>query len=558
MRKQQEKSPSSKKAAKASSKTAAANAGGGLSIFARPQLSDKKKKKATARGKVAVIYTRVSTKEQAETNQSLETQLERCRAYAGRHGYEVVSEFGGTYESAKSDERKEFQRMLEFVKRSRLKVGYIIVYSHDRFSRSGSSAIHITDQLAQLGISVVAVTQPVDTMTASGKLQQGIQFLFSQFDNDQRREKSVTGMEAKVRKGYVVGKAPMGYDQYKVNGEQVVKPNKQGKLIRQAFLLKAEQGLSNTDIIKRLKSQGLTLYNQTLTKIFKNPFYCGLITHGLLAEGEVVEGRHEPLISRETFLRVNGLQVQNAHGYTQVKEDDNLPLRHHIRCGSCNKPLTGYEVKKKGIHYYKCNTIGCCLNRNASRMHGLYEDLLKDYHIDPVLLPQVEEMMGQVLKKLSQEGEQEEKRLKLQLSELKKKLDTLERRYAFGEIDREIFTRFSTELKGEMREIEVSLEKLTGPLSNHKILVGKGLRLMLNLSASWAKADILQRKRLQATVFPDGVAYDREKEAYRTTRVNSFFAVSRELAHILAEKERGKSDTENHFSLLVARRGLKL
>ncbi|MCC9139059.1 hypothetical protein, partial [Pontibacter silvestris] len=128
-------------------------------------------------------------------------------------------------------------------------------------------------------------------------------------------------------------------------------------------------------------------------------------------------------VSRDVFLRVNGLQAQNAHGYTQVKEDENLPLRYHIKCGSCQKPLTGYEMKKKGIHYYKCNTKGCCLNRNAGKMHELYQGLLKQYQIDPILLPQVQEMMGQVF--LSQEHEQEEKRLKGQLSELKKKLDTL-------------------------------------------------------------------------------------------------------------------------------------
>ncbi|KAA3438836.1 hypothetical protein FOA19_10250 [Rufibacter hautae] len=394
-------------------------------------------------------------------------------------------------------------------------------------------------------------------MTSAGKLQQGIQFLFSQFDNDQRREKCMAGMEAKVRKGYVVGKAPMGYDQLKVNGEQVIKPNKTGKLIRQAFLLKAEQGLSNTDIIRRLKSQGLPLYDQTLTKIFRNPFYCGLITHGLLQEGEVIEGRHEPLVSRDVFLRVNGLQSQNAQGYTQVKEDENLPLRHHIKCGSCSKPLTGYEMKKKGIHYYKCNTKGCCLNRNAGKMHELYQGLLKEFQIDPILLPQVQEMMGQVFTKLSQEHGQEEKRLKLQLAELKKKLNTLERRYAYGEIEREIFQKFSGELKTEGREIGVNLEKLSGPLSNHQMLVENGLKLALSLSSSWTKGDALQRRRLQALVFPEGVQYDREKEGYRTTRVNSIFGLASEISQKMGEKERGKSSSETDFSLLVVRRGIE-
>ena len=48
----------------------------------------------------------------------------------------VVADFGGTFESAKSDERKEFQKMLTYVKRNK-EIDAIIVYSYDRFSRTG-------------------------------------------------------------------------------------------------------------------------------------------------------------------------------------------------------------------------------------------------------------------------------------------------------------------------------------------------------------------------------------------------------------------------------------
>lgn len=50
-----------------------------------------------------VVYTRVSTKEQAET-QSLEWQKKFCNDYAAKNSLEVLGYFGGTYESAKNDE----------------------------------------------------------------------------------------------------------------------------------------------------------------------------------------------------------------------------------------------------------------------------------------------------------------------------------------------------------------------------------------------------------------------------------------------------------------------
>ena len=95
----------------------------------------------------AVIYTRVSTKGQADTNQSLETQKKYCLQYALKHDLNVLGFFGGTYERAKTDERNEFNRMIRFVKNQNEAVSAILVYSLDRFSRTGDNAIFISSEL---------------------------------------------------------------------------------------------------------------------------------------------------------------------------------------------------------------------------------------------------------------------------------------------------------------------------------------------------------------------------------------------------------------------------
>jgi len=73
-----------------------------------------------------VIYTRVSSKEQMDTNQSLEWQKKYCTDYATKNQFAIKGYFGGTYESAKSDERKEFNRMLKFVKASKERISFIL------------------------------------------------------------------------------------------------------------------------------------------------------------------------------------------------------------------------------------------------------------------------------------------------------------------------------------------------------------------------------------------------------------------------------------------------
>lgn len=100
--------------------------------------------------------------------------------------------------------------MLTFAKRNK-DVSYIIVYSYDRFSRTGANGAYISEQLKKQGIVTLSATQEVDVESASGSFQQNLYYLFSQFDNELRRDKSVTGMREKLRNGYWIGPVPVGY-----------------------------------------------------------------------------------------------------------------------------------------------------------------------------------------------------------------------------------------------------------------------------------------------------------------------------------------------------------
>jgi site-specific DNA recombinase len=72
-----------------------------------------------------IIYTRVSTREQALTNLSLETQKKHCLQYALNHNLNVIGFYGGTYESANTDNREEFNRTLNLIQTQREKVSFI-------------------------------------------------------------------------------------------------------------------------------------------------------------------------------------------------------------------------------------------------------------------------------------------------------------------------------------------------------------------------------------------------------------------------------------------------
>ena len=159
--------------------------------------------------KNCVIYTRVSSKEQAENNTSLTSQKRYCEEYCNKNGYAIKAYFGGTFESAKGDERKEFKKMLEYVRKNK-SIDTILVYSYDRFSSSGTNAAYLSQELQKTGVKVNAVSQQIDTSSPSGRLHRDMLYLFSQFDNELRKDKVVNGIIESLRQGYWVAAPPFG------------------------------------------------------------------------------------------------------------------------------------------------------------------------------------------------------------------------------------------------------------------------------------------------------------------------------------------------------------
>lgn len=109
----------------------------------------------------AVIYIRVSTKEQTE-NLSLPTQLRACEEYCRREGLEVVARFKEEGESAKSADRTELQRLLSFCRTNQGKVHFVVVFNLTRFARDKYDHFALRAHLQSLGISLRSATEPID------------------------------------------------------------------------------------------------------------------------------------------------------------------------------------------------------------------------------------------------------------------------------------------------------------------------------------------------------------------------------------------------------------
>ena len=501
--------------------------------------------------KVAALWTRVSTERQEEHNCSLETQERICREYAANHGITIKKQYGGTHESAKT-EGQLYRKMIAEVATDR-DINVILVYSFDRFSRAGHEAIMTKAYLKSKGVYVISATQPTDPDSCAGEFMENILFLFNQFENSLRRDKAVTGMTACLQRGEWYGKAPLGYDHKKIGKTHVLTVNDDGRILKKAFLWKANEGMGDVEIVERLAAEGLRVDRKHLNKILHNPFYCGKITHNLLGD-EVVDGKQEKLIDEATFNKIQGI---THAGYEHQEETEPFPLKRHIRCSDCGGYLTGYTVKSRGRDYYKCNKKGCKSNHSTERLHQLYCALLNTYTIPKQLVPILTKVLHKVFREYNQERSDTRTLLLKNKSETEKKLTALKVRFGMGEIDRDIYNATSEHLNDQLTKIDKALQEAERDLSNEKKYIADVIAMSCKLGSLWQEGDFRTRQKLQNLVYPDGILYDKHLGSYRTENENEVFRIFRSIStSYKVEKEKAASE-KSLLSPLVGMRRLE-
>lgn len=528
----------------------------------------------TASNKV-VKYTRVSSKEQADSNCSLESQATAIEEFATRQRLNIIESFGGTYESAKTDGRLEFQRMLDFIKKYNTshkkeeeKIVAVMVWHFSRFSRTGGKAIALADELREkYGVHIITVCNPLDTSNPHGVMMQDMQLVFSRWDNETRRENVISGMKRKFNQGEWVVKPPIGYDTVRVNGVRSIVLNKDGKLIAKAFEWKA-QGKPNFEILEDLKSRGLVVSRQHLSKILVNPFYAGIMVHGML-EGKAIEGRHEKAISMELFLKANAvLKTKGQLGNYHYKESEPTPMRGFLKC-QCGSAMSGYLVKKKWTNgkakvrklpraYYKCNARGCNNNVSAQFIHEGFSEILHWVSLPPERIPVLQHILEHNYHEGSQQQQEEVTNHKNELKRVENAIDNLERKfYLKEEISKQIFEKFLAELQLEKGQILGKLADAEKTLSNPLKSIQAALKISSKLPEMWHSGDFATKSKLQRLVFPDGISFDKEKQEYRTHRLNPVFSWMIGVVRDSDKKKNANLPLSGKLATLVPRRGLE-
>ena len=228
-----------------------------------------------------------------------------------------------------------------------------------------------------------------------------------------------------------------------------------------------------------------------------------------------------------------------------------------MKCEDCKQSMTGYIVKKKGLHYYKCRTKGCKCNKNAKDMHKLLMDELRKLSVNDISLDTIAYELEQAYNSQNKKNNEKEGQNKKRLAEIKLTLERLdEKYYVKDEMDKEKYDHFCIKLMNEENEILKDLEENEIPSSNLKNQIFEAGVLCSKLPLLWQHSDYAEKEILQKLVFPEGLYFNKKLQSVRTPKINEVFSKIAQLSGDVAQNAKGLSVTKNTKSLFAEKEEL--
>jgi site-specific DNA recombinase len=297
-------------------------------------------------------------------------------------------------------------------------------------------------------------------------------------------------------------------------------------------------------IIRKLREVGVRITKQNISSMWRRAFYCGILTNAFL-EGKPLKGKWEPIVSEEVFWGVQQILDGNHQDYQIERNNDSRPLVGTIFCPDCGKKLTGYEVKKKKLHYYKCQTCkGRSINSVSSikmktkGAHEMFLELLESFKMDERFIQPFIFLLKEIFKGMKAQTFEERKEYEKRIKDLTQELETLDERFAYGKFDDDaLYQKLRMKKQTEINQVKEKLDGTDYEISNLDYYIEKSIELSQNIHNYWYLGSLDVKKKIQKLVFPEGIVVDTTNRTYLTSNVNSFFLVKSQFMRTSGDKK---------------------
>jgi site-specific DNA recombinase len=412
------------------------------------------------------IYARKSTRGKEKQMLSIPSQLAALEKLAKQQNLTVIGIIREK-QSAHLPGRPLFNAMMKRIEAG--EASGIIAWHPDRLARNskdGGDIIYFLDEgfLTDLKFATFWFEN-----TPQGKSNLGHEFVQTKQYSDKLGCDTQRGLENKAKMGYFPGLAPVGYLNDKATKTIVVDPHT-APLVKKAFetfaegdktleymrKFFAEHGILS---VKRCRKDtgGNSIHIERVRRILRNPFFYGHFEYA----GEVYEGKHKPIITKELFDKVQAVIAKRTHQYPEERIPK--PFLGLFQCGECGMAITA-ELQK-GHTYYHC-TKKSKTQKCSQKQYVREEDIDRQLSalLEPFSLPaeaadkmigmaeQEKENAGQTSAALVQEAQ-------IEMKSVQASLNRLVSIYVSQDIDRETFLAQKETLLAKKKRLQESIKK---------------------------------------------------------------------------------------------------
>lgn len=401
--------------------------------------------------KIAGLYIRVSTEDQAREGFSLPEQEKRLRAMCEYKGYEIYKLYKDAGISAKTGNyRPAFEELLQDIRDK--KCNTIVVLKLDRLTRSVYDMEEIMKFLDENNAYLDCANEEINTTNSSGKMVARLLTTVSQNEIERTSERTKVGLAGAIKEGHIPARAPLGYKH--IDKKLVPDPLTKDIVIRIYNLYFEGKSYYNiATIFNEEKVLDKTNWCDTgILRIIANEVYKGDYVHGKRTNHPTYyKDVVEPIVSKELW---ESCQVQKKKNQKNYMRTQTYIFLQKLKCPKCGRILAGgasHKIKSdKWYFYYRCENCKNNIHENKIEEHikTLLADILEyDNVVNEFFLP--------VLKSKVDDP-------KIELENELKKLNNKKERIRKAYID-ELFTE--EEFKQESKLIENQIEMI-----NSKIL----------------------------------------------------------------------------------------
>jgi DNA invertase Pin-like site-specific DNA recombinase len=337
----------------------------------------------------AVIYARVSSKEQEKEGYSIPAQLKLLKDYAAAHGFAVAQEYVDV-ETAKHTGRAAFNKMMSYLK-AHPAVRVLLVEKTDRLYRNLKDWVTVDELDVEIHFPKEGVVLSRESRS-SKKFMHGIKVLMAKNYIDNLSEEARKGQQEKAEQGIWPTKTPLGYRNITgPDGKKVIAVDPEvGPIVSKLFEWYATGQYALKEVAKNARAIGFLhrksgnpVPRSTVHSILRNRLYTGWFEWN----GKVYRGQHEPLVSVELWERVQGV-MDDRHASKHRRMTHDFAFSGLIACGRCGCAVVG-EIKKQKYVYYHCTGY-------ADKCRGEPVSCRRKYVREEVLEQQFTEMLGRL------------------------------------------------------------------------------------------------------------------------------------------------------------------